>query len=105
MLIETAFRYNSAVFQSLSSSEYTVAVVKDSFLNGTSWSLAASEGRRKGSPGWDLQDGRLNPSSFDYNEIIRGMQAAAMEDLGIERHFTSIVTKTIKIGGRFPPRR
>jgi len=32
-------------------------------------------------------------------------QAAAMEDLGIERHFTSIVTKTIKIGGRFPPRR
>ncbi|KAK3339648.1 hypothetical protein B0T25DRAFT_523385 [Lasiosphaeria hispida] len=81
--------YNSAVFQSLSSSEYTVAVVRDSFLNGTSWNLTAAEERRKGSPGWDLQDGRLNPPSFDYNEIIQGMQTAAKGGLYTQRNLSA----------------
>jgi len=82
-------RYNSAVFQSLSSSVYSVAVVKDSFLDGASWNLTAAKERRKGSPGWDLQDGRLNPTSFDYDEIIRGMQTAAIEGLYTERNISS----------------
>lgn len=39
------------VFQSLTSFEYTVAVVKDSFINGSSWDLATAEQNRGSDPG------------------------------------------------------
>ncbi|KAK6225711.1 hypothetical protein QIS74_01758 [Colletotrichum tabaci] len=67
--------YNSAVFKSLSSHNYTVAVVKDSFLNNSSWSLLTAEANRAGDWGWD--DTRVNPPNLDYEEIIRGMQQDA----------------------------
>ncbi|KUI56184.1 hypothetical protein VP1G_03514 [Cytospora mali] len=69
------FLYNSAVFQSLTSFDYTVAVVKDSFLNDTTWSLETAENNRRGDPGWD--DHRVNPPSWNYTSIIAGMQKAA----------------------------
>lgn len=67
-------RYNSAVFQSLVSFSYTVAVVKDSFLNDTTWSLTTAESNRKQDPGWD--EPRVNPD-WDYAAIIADMQRAA----------------------------
>jgi hypothetical protein len=38
-------RYNSAVFQSLASNDYAVAVVTPSFLNGEGWNITAAETR------------------------------------------------------------
>ncbi|GKT41615.1 uncharacterized protein ColSpa_01796 [Colletotrichum spaethianum] len=67
--------YNSAVFQSLSSHNYTVAVVKNSFLNGSSWSLETAEFNRAGNWGWN--ESRVNPPNLDYAKIIHGMQEAA----------------------------
>ncbi|KAK2010406.1 hypothetical protein LZ32DRAFT_619960 [Colletotrichum eremochloae] len=67
--------YNSAVFQSLSSHNYTVAVVKDSFLNGSSWNLETAELNRAGDWGWD--DTRVNPLNVDYEKVIQDMQDAA----------------------------
>jgi len=64
--------YNSAVFQSLSSFDYTVAVAKDSFINGSSWSLETAERNRAGDPGWD--EARVNPTSNNYTDIIHGIQ-------------------------------
>lgn len=68
-------RYNSAVFQSLASNDYTIAVVQDSFLNGTSFDLVAAERNRKGDYGWD--DSRVNPAQ-NYTRIIQEMQQEAM---------------------------
>ncbi|KAK1757299.1 hypothetical protein QBC47DRAFT_442112 [Echria macrotheca] len=82
--------YNSAVFQSLSSYDYTVAVVKDSFLDGASWNLTAAEERRQGSAAWDVvDDRRLNPPSFNYTDIIHGMQVNAMHNEYVERDLSS----------------
>ncbi|KAK1978279.1 hypothetical protein LZ30DRAFT_218972 [Colletotrichum cereale] len=67
--------YNSAVFQSLSSHNYTVAVVKDSFLNGSSWDLETAELNRAGDWGWN--DTRVNPLNLDYQKVIQDMQNAA----------------------------
>lgn len=67
-------RYNSAVFQSLVSFSYTVAVVKDSFLNDNTWTLTVAESNRKDDPGWD--ESRVNPD-WDYAAIITDMQRAA----------------------------
>ncbi|TKW51309.1 hypothetical protein CTA1_13012 [Colletotrichum tanaceti] len=67
--------YNSAVFKSLSSHNYTVAVVKDSFVRNSSWSLSTAEANRAGDWGWD--DTRVNPPNLDYEEILRGMQRDA----------------------------
>ncbi|KAF7521935.1 hypothetical protein G7054_g12302 [Neopestalotiopsis clavispora] len=66
--------YNSAVFQSLASNDYTIAVVQDSFLNATSFDLVAAERNRKGDNGWD--DGRVNPPQ-NYSRIIQEMQKEA----------------------------
>ncbi|KAK1480592.1 hypothetical protein CCUS01_16170, partial [Colletotrichum cuscutae] len=67
--------YNSAVFQSLSSHNYTVVVVKDSFLSNASWSLRTAEDNRAGDYGWE--DTRVNPSNLDYEEVVRAIQRNA----------------------------
>jgi hypothetical protein len=70
--------YNSGVFQSLSSHSYTVAVVKDSFSQGSPWNLQAAEERRFGDPGWYPFDGegyeRVSPRHWNYTERILGLQ-------------------------------
>ncbi|KAK5653795.1 hypothetical protein OQA88_7953 [Cercophora sp. LCS_1] len=82
--------YNSAVFQSLSSTNYTIAVVKDSFLNGSTWTLEAAESRRLGMAGWDtLEEGRLNPTSFNNTQIIQDMQREAMAGFYTRRNVSS----------------
>lgn len=63
------------MFQSLSSHNYTVAVVKDSFLSNSSWSLETAESNRVGDNGWD--EPRVNPSNFNPERIIRSMQQDA----------------------------
>ncbi|KAI1370753.1 hypothetical protein F4677DRAFT_437391 [Hypoxylon crocopeplum] len=63
--------FNSAVFQSLASNDYTIAVVKDSFITGASWNLATAERNRWGDFGWN--DSKVNPEQ-DYHGIILGMQ-------------------------------
>ena len=44
-------RYNSAVFSSLASNDYTVAVVNEAFLTGGKWNLTAAGQRGLGDPG------------------------------------------------------
>ncbi|KEY73995.1 hypothetical protein S7711_02589 [Stachybotrys chartarum IBT 7711] len=79
--------YNSAVFQSLSSHNYTVAVVKDSFITGSSWSLATAEANRAGDNGWD--EARVNPPEWNHTQIIQGMQdnAARYQRLNVSACF------------------
>ncbi|KAK7931114.1 hypothetical protein PG985_001826 [Apiospora marii] len=76
--------YNSAVFQSLGSNSYTIAVVKDSFLQGAPFNITFSEQNRAGDPGWD--EIRVNPP-IDYHAAIAAMQEAAgngtYKELGI----------------------
>ncbi|KAI3323509.1 hypothetical protein HD806DRAFT_535336 [Xylariaceae sp. AK1471] len=67
--------YNSAVFQSIASNDYTIAVVKDSFASGSSWSLVTAENNRRGDPGWD--EARVNPDK-DYQMIITDIQHSVM---------------------------
>ncbi|KAH8671223.1 hypothetical protein BX600DRAFT_458587 [Xylariales sp. PMI_506] len=64
--------YNSAVFQSLSSYDYTVAVVTDSFLHNASWSTAAADMNRAVDPGWN--ESRVNPPSINATQVIEQMQ-------------------------------
>ncbi|KAI2780088.1 hypothetical protein F4815DRAFT_471190 [Daldinia loculata] len=64
--------YNSAVFQSLASNDYTIAVVKNSFANGSTWDLTTAEINRAGDFGWE--DTRVNPNTYNYTEIIQTMQ-------------------------------
>ncbi|KAK0670153.1 hypothetical protein QBC41DRAFT_273392 [Cercophora samala] len=73
--------YNSAVFRSLSSNNYTIAVVKDSFVHGSSWSLGAAEERRATSPGWHMADERVNPYLWNHSDIISGIQRDVVEGL------------------------
>lgn len=63
------------MFQSLSSHNYTVAVVKDSFLRNSSWSLETAESNRIGDNGWD--ESRVNPPNFNPQQIIKSMQQDA----------------------------
>ncbi|KAI1099322.1 hypothetical protein F4804DRAFT_337336 [Jackrogersella minutella] len=70
--------YNSAVFQSLASNDYTITVVKDSFIDGDSWNLTIAERNRKGDFAWD--ESRVNPPR-DYHEIISGIQRDTMKGL------------------------
>lgn len=63
------------MFQSLSSHTYTVAVVKDSFLSNSPWSLETAESNRVGDRGWD--DTRVNPLNFNFEQIIKSMQQDA----------------------------
>ena len=75
------------MFQSLSSNDYTVAVVKDSFLNGSSWSLGTAEDDRRGDPAWD--EARVNPAEFDYLNIIQGIQDAVVNNSYVERNISA----------------
>ncbi|KAI2620923.1 hypothetical protein GGS26DRAFT_594614 [Hypomontagnella submonticulosa] len=68
--------YNSAVFQSLASNDYTVAVVKDSFLNGTSWNMTVAEQNRAGD--WVWNDTRVNLPQ-DYYKVISNIQQEVMK--------------------------
>ncbi|KAH9230485.1 hypothetical protein K456DRAFT_55561 [Colletotrichum gloeosporioides 23] len=79
--------YNSAVFQSLSSHNYTVAVIKDSFLANSTWSLTTAEANRAGDWGWN--DTRVNPTNLDYEQIIRGMQqnASSYQEMNVSDCF------------------
>lgn len=55
-------RYNSAVFSSLASSDYVVAVVSDAFLTNGTWNLQAAQSRGLGDPGWSwVVDGDIYP--------------------------------------------
>ncbi|KAM0806753.1 hypothetical protein AB5N19_07090 [Seiridium cardinale] len=78
--------YNSAVFQSLASNDYTIAVVKDSFLNGSTFNLTTAEQNREGDFAWD--DSRVNPPQ-NYTKIIYDMQQAAMSNTYEQRNLSS----------------
>lgn len=67
--------YNSAVFQSLASNDYTIVVVKESFINGAPWNLSVAERNRRGDSGWN--EYRVNRTA-NYNEIITGIQQDTM---------------------------
>ncbi|KAK3370547.1 hypothetical protein B0H63DRAFT_552594 [Podospora didyma] len=75
--------FNSAVFQSLPSNDYTIAVVKDSFLNGSLWNPETALANRgpyfpgTGSHAWNSPL-RVDPPSFNSTEIVQSMQVAAM---------------------------
>ncbi|KAK9419885.1 hypothetical protein SUNI508_06891 [Seiridium unicorne] len=78
--------YNSAVFQSLASNDYTIAVVKDSFLNGSTFNLTTAEQNREGDFAWD--DSRVNPPQ-NYTKIIYDMQQAAMSNTYEQRNVSA----------------
>ncbi|KAI1498831.1 hypothetical protein F5X99DRAFT_420315 [Biscogniauxia marginata] len=78
--------YNSAVFQSLSSNDYTIAVVTDSFVLGKSWNISTAEGNRKGYPAWD--EARVNPPQ-DYNKIISDMQLDVQSGVYIRENISA----------------
>lgn len=73
-------RYNSVVFQSLTSFDYTIGVVKDSFLNGTSFSVQNAHERAVGD--WTFTEitvvPRINPPNNNYTEVIEGMRESAL---------------------------
>ncbi|KAI1377152.1 hypothetical protein F4677DRAFT_454255 [Hypoxylon crocopeplum] len=81
--------YNSAFFQSHASNDYTIAVVKDSFVNGSSWNLTTAETNRQHDYGWN--DSRVNPTDRNYTEIIQYMQnevmASRWEEMNISTCF------------------
>ncbi|KAF2964337.1 hypothetical protein GQX73_g9225 [Xylaria multiplex] len=71
--------FNSAVFQSLASNDYSVAVVKESFISGASWNLSTSERNTWGDPGWD--DWKINPPNQTYQSMVEGMQRDVIKGL------------------------
>lgn len=75
------------MFQSLSSNDYTVAVVKDSFLAGSSWSLGTAEANRRGDPAWD--EARVNPPELDYQTIIQGIQDSVVNNIYVEKDISA----------------
>ncbi|RDA89814.1 hypothetical protein CP533_0873 [Ophiocordyceps camponoti-saundersi (nom. inval.)] len=79
--------YNSAVFQSLSSSSYAVIVVKDSFLRGSSWNLTAADARAAGDPAWN--ESRVSPDYVNYTHVVQDLQqsAAAYRRLNVSSCF------------------
>lgn len=63
----------------MSSFDYTVAVVKDSFLNDTTWSLATSHENTTGPWDWAWTgDDNINPQDWNTTSLIVGMQEAAV---------------------------
>ncbi|KAK3940285.1 hypothetical protein QBC46DRAFT_459091 [Diplogelasinospora grovesii] len=78
--------YNSAVFQSLSSHDYTIAVVKDSFLDNCAWSLETAERNRHGDPGWN--ETRVNPPELNYTQVIQGIQRDALSLPYVKKNVT-----------------
>lgn len=74
LLIYTS-RYNSAVFKSLASNDYTIVVVMDSFVTGASWNISTAERNRLGDYSWN--DTRVNKMA-NYHEIITGIQQDSM---------------------------
>ena len=75
-------RYNSAVFSSLASSDYAVAVVNEDFLYGGKWNLTAAAERGSHDPGysWVINNapgyGWRIPT-LNAEETIRAMQLNA----------------------------
>ncbi|KAI0161870.1 hypothetical protein GGR52DRAFT_582373 [Hypoxylon sp. FL1284] len=67
--------YNSAVFKSLASNDYTIVVVKDEFVSGASWNLSVAERNRQGD--WSWNDTRVNTRA-DYHNIIANIQRDTM---------------------------
>ncbi|KAI1326707.1 hypothetical protein F5Y16DRAFT_421676 [Xylariaceae sp. FL0255] len=63
--------FNSAIFQALGSNDYTIAVVKNSFLTGAGWNLTTAELNRGADAGWN--NSAVNPL-WDYQSIISGIQ-------------------------------
>ncbi|KAJ3566646.1 hypothetical protein NPX13_g7059 [Xylaria arbuscula] len=68
--------YNSAVFQSLASNDYSVAVVKESFLSGADWDLSTAQHNGQADPGWN-EEGFITPSQ-GYSSFIESMQKDVM---------------------------
>lgn len=65
------------MFQSSGSFDYTIAVVKDSFFNDTTWSTSAAEERARGD--WSfVDDNRINPPN-NYTEVIMDMREDAKD--------------------------
>ena len=60
------------MFESHESNDYTVAVVKNSFLNGSSWSLDTARKNMAGDYAWNHE---TNPSYFDTNQAISAIQS------------------------------
>lgn len=54
-----------------------MAVVKDSFLSDTTWSIATAMNRSQGDPGWDISV--ANPP-LNYTDVILGMQRDALNE-------------------------
>lgn len=67
------------MFQSLASNDYSVAVVKDSFLTGASWSLATAERNRQGDTGWN--ETKVHKPDQDYQSMIEGIQSDVVHGL------------------------
>ncbi|GAW21844.1 hypothetical protein ANO14919_113700 [Xylariales sp. No.14919] len=82
--------FNSAVFQSLASNDYTVAVVKDSFTSGASWSLSTAERNRQGDVGWNEKG--VNHPDQDYQTVIEDMQRDVMHGLYERKNITECYT-------------
>ncbi len=64
-----------------------MVVVKDSFLNGSSWNLTAAEVRRSGDPGWD--DFRVNPKFLNYTDVIQTMQRDSINGVYQEKNLSA----------------
>lgn len=71
--------YNSAVFQSLASNDYSVAVVKESFLSGASWELSTAERNGQNDPAWNGKD--FIPPPQGFNSFMESMQEEVMNGL------------------------
>ncbi|KAI1108456.1 hypothetical protein F5Y14DRAFT_83968 [Nemania sp. NC0429] len=73
--------YNSAVFQTLASNEYAVAVVKDSFIQGSPWSLTTAQTNQQGAISWNQSYTHpINPEAVDMSTTIAEVQQAVMND-------------------------
>lgn len=65
------------MFQSSSSFDYTIAVVKYSFFNDSTWSISSAEERARRD--WSfVDDSRINPPS-NYTEVISNMREDAKD--------------------------
>lgn len=80
MLTAIVTSYNSAVFSSLASADYTVVVVNEAFLSGGGWNLTRAEQRGLGDPGynWIVNNAtaiRWYTPTMPAEDTIRAMQA------------------------------
>lgn len=62
-------------------------MVKNSFLDGSPWTIKTAEANQAGDNGWD--EHRVSPPSWNYTDIIEGMQrnASGYEQLNISACF------------------